>query len=1172
MTGPEPGSIRSTLKMRWPSLLVGIALVAAVAAAALGRSEEREIWDLARRAEPAWLLAALLAQAATYVAQAQIWRRVAGAAGVPVPLGLASKLSLAKLFVDQAVPTSGVSGTLLFANALERRGVARHVLTAAVSVNLVSYFAAYIMCMLAALAAARLEGHAGFPVLAAAAVFIAASSAFAAALWALSGPEGGTLVRRVRRVPLLAGAARHLAGADRGLAHDPRILRDAVLLQAAIVVLDAATVWTLLAALGSHAPAGGVFASFVLSSMLRSISFVPGGLGVFEAASVVTLKLAGVPLPAALSATLLFRALSFWLPMIPGLVFSRRASATVAAAPAPSVRFAYWSREAADVAAALESSVAGLSRAEAARRLALSGPNALRGDRAGARGWLLLKQVRNPLLLLLAFAAALSAATGSWLEAAIVLAILVASVAVGYSRERRAERSLAELRSRIEARALVLRDGQEARIPAREIVSGDVVVLSAGSVVPADGVLLEAVNLSVNEAVLTGESYPAAKSTGAVAPESAVTGRTNCAFQGTSVRSGTGRLLVVATGESTELGAVAHRLELRPPETEFEHGVRRFGYFLTVVMLAIVLLVFSVNLALDRPVVETLLFSIALAVGLSPELLPAILSINLSRGAREMAHRGVLVRSLNAIENLGSIDILCTDKTGTVTEGVVRLDGAWDADGSASRETARLAAINASLQAGLANPLDEAILRDVAVPPGVRKLGEIPYDFERKRLGVVVEDGGAARLVVKGAFESVLACCSRLPAGEVLDGPARAALQARFEAWGRSGVRALAVAVRDIDVRPSYAPADESGLRFAGFLTFLDRPKAGAREAVESLAALGVSVRLITGDNRLVAAEVAARVGLPAEPVLTGREIGRASDAELEVAFAGVAVFAEVDPGQKERIVRMLRRRGHVVGFMGDGINDAPAMHAADASVSVDTAVDVARDAADFVLLERDLSVVRRGIEEGRRTFANTMKYLLMTMSANLGNMVSMAAASLVLPFLPLLAGQVLLNNFLSDLPAFGLAADRVDPELVARPRRWDLRFIGRFMLRFGLLSSLFDFATFAVLLLAFLADAALFRTAWFVESLLSEVLVALMIRTARPFWQSRPGGLLLYSSIGVAILAIVLPYLPQSGLLGFVPMPAGVLAAVLAITAAYVAVTEAAKRGIDLVPQTRSA
>jgi Mg2+-importing ATPase len=630
---------------------------------------------------------------------------------------------------------------------------------------------------------------------------------------------------------------------------------------------------------------------------------------------------------------------------------------------------------------------------------------------------------------------------------------------------------------------------------------------------------------------------------------------------GTNVRSGFARLLVVRTGAATEFGAIARRLVLRPPETEFDRGIRHFGYLLLSAMLAMTLLVFAGNVLLGRPAVETLLFSVALAVGLSPELLPAILTVNLARGAQVMARHGVLVRRLSAIENLGSMDILCTDKTGTLTEGVLELEGAYDHSGRPSPGVLDLAACNAALQTGLPNPLDEAILRSRPVVAPAQKVGEIPYDFVRKRVSVVARRGEGVRLVTKGAFARVLDACTRTSDGTALDEGRRRALQERCEDWGARGIRVLAVAERPAREQASYTHADESELSFAGFLTFFDRPKDGARKALEDLAGLGVAVKLITGDSRAVAQHVAAAVGMRGARVLTGSDLDRLHDDALWHAAPATDLFVEVDPNQKERIIRALKRTRHVVGFLGDGVNDAPAMHAADTSLSVDQAVDVAKEAADFVLLERDLDVIRRGVQEGRRTFANTLKYILATTSANLGNMVSMAVASVVLPFLPLLAGQVLLNNFLSDIPAIGLAGDNVDPEQVDRPRRWDMRFIGRFMIAFGAVSSVFDFLTFGVLLFAWKAAAPLFRTAWFVESLLTELLVALVVRTQRPFFRSRPGRLLLLATAAVTALAFAVPYLPRADVLGFVRPPPALMAVLASIAVGYVLATELVKR-----------
>jgi Mg2+-importing ATPase len=773
----------------------------------------------------------------------------------------------------------------------------------------------------------------------------------------------------------------------------------------------------------------------------------------------------------------------------------------------------------------------------------------------------LLNQLRNPLLLVLVFAAAASALTGEWVDAHIVLAIVFASVGVGYTREYRAEAAAADLQARIRSRARTLRDGRALDVPVEEIVPGDVVLLSAGSLVPADGVILNATDCFISEAVLTGESFPVTKQAGALAADIALRDRRNCVFLGTNVRSGTARVVIVTTALRTQFGVIASRLMLRRPGTEFDRGIRHFGYLLTSAMVIMVLVVFVVHVLSGRPPIETLLFSIALAVGLSPELLPTILSVSLARGAQMMARHGVLVRRLNAIENLGSMDVLCTDKTGTLTEGVVKLDGAFDAAGLPSSAVQTLGAWNAALETGVQSALDDAILRAGAPDlTAIQKLAEIPFDFVRKRTSVVVQKGERISLVTKGAFHPVVEVCARGEDGAPLDSVLKAQLEARYLAWSEQGIRVLAVAYRTVDSQPAYGRELEQGLTFAGFLTFLDNPKADAPAAVTNLANLGVTIKIITGDAKPVAQHVAALVGLRPDRVLTGAELQRVPDEALWRVAERTDLFVEGDPNQKERIILALKKMGHVVGFLGDGVNDAPAMHAADTSLSVEQAVDVARDAADFVLLERSLDVVRAGIEEGRKTFANTLKYVLTTMSANLGNMISMAGASLYLPFLPLLAGQILLNNFLSDIPAIGIAGDTVDRELVEQPRRWDMRFIGRYMIEFGLVSSVFDFIMFGILLVVFQATPALFRTGWFVESLLTELLIALVVRTRRPFFRSRPGTVLLWSSLVLIGLTFALPYLPLAPVLGFVPLPGTLVATIAAITVMYVVAAELTK------------
>lgn len=609
---------------------------------------------------------------------------------------------------------------------------------------------------------------------------------------------------------------------------------------------------------------------------------------------------------------------------------------------------------------------------------------------------------------------------------------------------------------------------------------------------------------------------------------------------------------------------------MRPPETEFERGIRKFGLLLTQIMTALVLGVFAINVILDKPAIDSLLFAIALAVGIAPELLPAIMTVNLARGAQNMARRGVIVRQLNAIENLGSMDTLCTDKTGTLTVGVVGLDGALDVDGQPSADVLRWAYLNAAFQTGLPNPLDEAILAQPHLDTtGMDKLEEIPYDFTRKRLSVVVDsDPGTdirPLLITKGALDHVLDVCTRVLVGGAtapLDPERRAAIDAHFTAWSRDGFRVLGVAVRDVARQDEYSvEADERDLTFVGFLLFFDPPKPDAKQTLESLTQLGVQVKIITGDNRLVARHLAEAVGLPADSILAADELAGLGDEALYHVAEQTTIFAEVDPNQKERIILALRKRNHVVGYLGDGINDAPALHAADVGISVEKAADVAKEAADFVLLRQDLGVLRAGIEEGRRTFANTLKYIFTTTSANFGNMVSMAGASLFLPFLPLLAKQILLNNFLSDIPAVGIAGDNVDQDMMERPHRWDIRMIRRFMIVFGLVSSVFDYATFGLLLWVAKATEEQFQTGWFIESLLTELVIALIVRTRKPFFRSRPGTLLWVSTLAVGLATLALPYLPIATFLGFTPLPLWLTAALVGVTCLYVVAAEIAKK-----------
>jgi Mg2+-importing ATPase len=803
----------------------------------------------------------------------------------------------------------------------------------------------------------------------------------------------------------------------------------------------------------------------------------------------------------------------------------------------------------------------GLPSAEAAERLRRHGANSVDEQRTVTALRLLLRQFESPLVLILVFGAVISMVVRDWVDASIILAIVLGSTLLGFAQEYRAGAAVAALRRRLALTVQVIRDGAPQTIHSSAIVAGDVVQLAAGNLVPADGVVIDAKDFLVTEAALTGESFPVEKSRGILPADTPLAGRTNCVFLGTSVRSGTARVLVMKTGRDTAFGAIASRLQEQVPETDFARGVRQFGYLLVRVMIVMVVFVLVVNHVLGRPTMESMLFAVALAVGISPELLPAIVSVTLSRGARAMAARGVIVRRLEAIEDLGSMDVLCTDKTGTLTEGVVALDAVVDPEGGASAEVLRLAYLNAAFETGIDNPLDAAIVaageRSGLETTGYRKVDEIPYDFIRKRLTIVVapEHAAAEHLIItKGAFANVLEACA-------VDAELGERLETYYRQKGADGFRVLAVATKRVAAGERYGHADERGMAFAGFLLFFDPPRGDAERTIRDLAALGVRIKVITGDNRYVAAHVAAAIGLDPKAMLSGAEIAGLRDESLWHLAERTDLFVEVDPQQKERIVRALQRTGHAVGYLGDGINDAPSLHAADVGISVEKAVDVARESADVVLLQHDLDVLRRGVEDGRATFANTLKYISITTSANFGNMVSMALATPLLPFLPLAAKQILLNNFLSDLPSIAISTDNVDTEHMVRAQRWNVEEVRRFMIVFGLISTVFDLLTFVLLLELFEAGETVFQTTWFVVSLLTELAVVMVLRTRGRAWGSSPSRLLLWTTVVVGAAALAIPYAgPVATAFGFVPLPWQLLAAAVLIVAAYVATTEVAK------------
>ena len=834
----------------------------------------------------------------------------------------------------------------------------------------------------------------------------------------------------------------------------------------------------------------------------------------------------------------------------------------------------FWASPVEALLADLATRPDGLTEVEADRQRLRFGPNRNSDTRRITPLGLLLNQFRSPLVILLLFAMTLSLFLGETTDGVIVLAIVLGSALLGFGQEFRASHAVAKLLAVIQTTVRVLRDGREIAQPQDALVPGDVILLAAGASVPADCRILASTDLFVDESTLTGESYPAEKSAGDVPADTPLAKRSNVLFQGSHVVSGVGRALVVQTGANTVFGEIAEQLKLRPPATEFERGLRNFGALLIQITMLLVIAIFAINVYLHRPVVDSFLFALALAVGLTPELLPAIVSLTLARGAQRMAASHVIVRRLNSIEDFGSMNVLCSDKTGTLTEGVVKVHAALDVDGAPSAAVLLYAQLNATFESGFPNPIDEA-LRGLPCPDlaTYAKVDEVPYDFIRKRLSVVVEqpasppDGRQHTMITKGALRNVLDVCvaaeTRVGADAVRAAPVaevRASLQERFAAYSEQGYRVLGVAVRDVTGDPVITKDDEQQMTFVGFLLLEDPPKAGALEAIADLRQLGVQLKIITGDNRLAAGKMGRQMGIERPDVCSGEELRRLSDTALLQRVGEVDIFAETEPNQKERILSALRKAGNVVGYLGDGINDATALHAADVGISVDSAVDVAKEAADIVLLQRDLGVVAQGVRLGRQTFANTLKYVFITTSANFGNMVSMAGASLFLPFLPLLPKQILLNNFLSDVPSMTIATDSVDREQVEQPRRWDIRFIRNFMLVFGLVSSAFDYLTFGALLYWLRATEQEFQTGWFIESLMTELFIVLVIRTRGRFYRSRPGTLLLVATLVVASTTIFLPYTPPAALFGFVPLPAGFVLLLLGITAAYLLASELVK------------
>jgi P-type Mg2+ transporter len=826
-----------------------------------------------------------------------------------------------------------------------------------------------------------------------------------------------------------------------------------------------------------------------------------------------------------------------------------------------------------DILQRLNTSTQGLSSGEAEERLEVYGRNELARKKKSAAIINFLSRFKSPLVIILMIAGAISAALGSYPSVIVIYTMVILSVTLAYYQETNASKAAELLREKVATSATVIRDKTKQEIKLPYIVPGDIIYLSAGDITPADARIIEAKDLFVNQSALTGESFPVEKTASPIKTRGgSITEWTNYSFMGTSVVSGTATAVVVKTGGLTEYGKIAQRLVEKAPETEFELGIKKFGFLIMQVTLLLVLFVFMIQ-ALLHPdpegILTALLFAVALAVGLTPELLPMIITINLSKGAMAMSKKGVIVKRLSAIETFGSMNVLCTDKTGTLTENQIKLLLHIDMEGKEDEKVLLYSFLNSRLQTGLKSPLDEAILKHQEIDiTEYQKIDEVPFDFVRRRVSVVVERNRQRFFLAKGAPEEILKVCSYYE----LDGltadiseEVRRKIEQKYFDLSAEGLRVLGVASKKLkEEKAVYSINDESNMTFLGFVAFLDPPKETAKESLRLLGKAGVELKILTGDNELVTKKVCTELGFEVKSVVLGSEILNMTDEALSAVVEEANVFARVTPAQKDRIIELLKKNGHVVGFMGDGINDAPSLKTSDVGVSVNNAVDVARESADIILLKNDLTVLAEGVLEGRKTFGNTMKYIMMGVSSNFGNMFSAAGGSLFLNFLPMLPIQILLNNLLYDTSQTVMTTDNVDPEYIERPKRWDISFIRRFMITLGPVSSLFDFVTFFTMLFVFNAwnNPALFQTAWFTESLCSQTLVVLIIRTRRiPFYKSKPSRYLTLMLLGVIAFALLVPYTPVGDFFGFIPLPPAFYLALVGILVAYALLAETVKK-----------
>jgi len=820
----------------------------------------------------------------------------------------------------------------------------------------------------------------------------------------------------------------------------------------------------------------------------------------------------------------------------------------------------------------LNSSKDGLSQIEADNRLTRHGLNVLAEKKKLGIFLEVLAHIKSPLIVILIIAALVAAYFGEVVDALIIGIMVLLSVCLDFYLEHDAEKAAERLKERVKTKATVIRNGQRKEIKLEEICVGDIIELSAGCLVPADARVLEANNLFVNQSSLTGESFPVEKTSQAInASNLSLTDMHNILFFGTNVISGSAKAVVVKTGGSTEFGKIAKSLVAAGVETEFEKGIRSFGYLIMKAITFLVLFIFFFNSLIKGNVLESFIFAIAVAVGLTPELLPMIMSVTMAKGSLKMAEKGVIVKKLSSIPNFGSMDVLCTDKTGTLTEDKIKLVKYTDVYGDESHSVLEFTYINSFNQTGIKNPLDAAVMEFKnnhvhEKMPLYTKVGEIPFDFVRRKMSVVVSKSKRLYMITKGAPEDVFKSCKYYQLRgkrKVLDAKSLKKIKSQYYQFSRQGYRVLAVAIKQMKPgKGSFDKADEYDLELMGFVSFLDPPKKDILEVVKALESTGIEIKVITGDNELVTKKICDEIGLKVKGVLLGQEISQMDDDALKIRVENTTIFARFSPDQKNRVIRALRKNNHIVGYLGDGINDAPSLKNSDIGISVDGAVDVAKESADIILTQKSLEVLKQGVLEGRRTFGNTMKYIMMGLSSNFGNMFSIAPAVLFLPFLPMLPIQILLNNFIYDFSQITIPSDNVDEDFIQKPKRWNMKFIKMFMILLGPISSIFDILTFLMLFLVFKVPAAMFQTGWFIESIATQTLVIHVIRTKKkPFIESTANPKLLFSSVFAVAVAWIIPFTPIGTFFKFQPLPWYIMLAIVGLVAVYLLLVEMAKR-----------